>query len=566
MTYEEKAKYWLSCPGLDTKSRREIKNMTEAEKKEAFTGDLEFGTGGLRGILGAGSNRMNIYVVRKATLGFGRYLIKKDKKAVKKGVVISFDNRHMSKEFALETAHVLIGLGFEIVFLYHELRPTPQLSWTVRHVGAAGGIMITASHNPKDYNGYKAYNADGCQLNLQEADEVIKEINAVENMFAIKVTGDYKKIHYLYDEFDEEYLDDIKTIILNPDLKKNFKITYSPLHGTGSVFIPRFLKEQGYDVTPVEDQMVNDPDFGATESSNPENAVAFDKSIELAKEIGAKLCLCTDPDGDRLGCAVLHNGEYVLLTGNESATIIFDYICKEKAKDPKWLAKKNKFMFSTIVSSQMAKKIADKYNMNTVLTLTGFKFIGEQAKLIEGKGEYVFGYEESYGCLVKDSVRDKDSVQACLMLCEVAAYYYEQGKDLVDVLNDLYKEYGFYKDGIINIALEGIEGKEKINEIMEYFRTNEISLPDFKINYFEDYKNSYGCDYPTKDAKKNKLTLPKSNVLKFYLENDSWFVLRPSGTEPKLKIYAELVADSSENAALALENIKGEILDIINRM
>lgn len=562
MDYKEKADYWLSCYGLDKKLKSEIKHMTDLELREAFTDDLEFGTGGLRGILGAGTNRMNIYIVRKATLGFGRYLIKKVKKALERGVVISFDNRHMSKEFALESAHVLTSLGFKKVFLYHSLRPTPQLSWTVRHVHAAGGIMITASHNPKNYNGYKVYNEDGCQLNLTDADAVIKEINNVENIFAIKVSENHRNIHYIYDELDEEYLNDIKTISLNPDVNKDFKITYTPLHGTGSVFIPRFLSEMGYDVTPVEKQMENDPDFSATESSNPENAVAFEKSIHLGREIGAKLLLATDPDGDRLGVGVLHNGEYVLLTGNESATILFDYICKmKKEKNPLWPSKKA-YMFSTIVSSQMASKIAQNYNIETILTLTGFKFIGEQCKKIEGKGEFVFGYEESYGCLIKDSVRDKDSVQACLMLCEACAYYLERGLDLVDVLNGLYKEYGYYKDGIVNISLEGLEGKKRIDEIMEYFRNNEIKLPSFEISRLEDYSKGVAFDYP--DGKKQTLNLPKSNVLKFILDDGCWFVLRPSGTEPKLKIYAELVSLSMEDSEKLLEIIKKEILEIID--
>ncbi|MGM9972004.1 MAG: phospho-sugar mutase [Anaeroplasmataceae bacterium] len=564
MNYKEKAEYWLSCYGLDKKIKAEIKGMSDKELREAFTDDLEFGTGGLRGILGAGTNRMNIYVVRKATLGFGRYLIKKVKKALDKGVVISFDNRYMSKEFSLEAAHVLTSLGFKKVFLYHNLRPTPQLSWTVRHIKAAGGIMITASHNPKNYNGFKAYNSYGCQLNLEEANDVIKEINAVENMFVIKVSEGHKNIHYIYDELDDEYLDDIKTISLNPDLNKDFKITYTPLHGTGSVFIPRFLKELGYDVTPVMLQMENDPEFSATESSNPESAVAFDKSIRLGEEINAKLLLATDPDGDRLGVGVLHNGKYVLLTGNESATILFDYICAQKRKlDPNW-PKKDAYMFSTIVSSQMAKKIADKYGVKTVLTLTGFKFIGEQCQKIEGKGEFVFGYEESYGCLIKDSVRDKDSVQACLMLCEAAAYYYEQGKDLVDVLEELYEEHGYYRDGIVNITLEGLEGKEKINAIMDYFRNNTITLDGFNICRLEDYSKSEAFSYP--DGKKEALTLPKSNVLKFLLEDDSWFVLRPSGTEPKLKIYAEVKENTLELSDQRLATLKGMIEDIINKM
>lgn len=563
MDYKEKAEEWLKYPYLDAKLKREISAMTDDEKKEAFSSDIEFGTGGLRGIIGAGSNRMNIYTVRRAAYGFGKYLIKHTKKALERGVVISFDNRHMSKEFSKESANVLVALGFKIVFLYHDLRPTPQLSWTVRHLNACGGIMITASHNPKNYNGFKAYNELGCQLNLDEAAEVINNVNSVKNIFSVKSINSIKNehIHYIYQEYDEEYLNDIKTISINPNLAKDFKITYTPLHGTGGEIIPGFLTSLGYDVTPVESQMVHDPDFGAVESSNPENKEAFNKSIELAKKIGAKLVLATDPDADRLGVGVLHNGEYVLLTGNESASILFNYICSCKAQDSRWL-KKNKYLFSTIVSSSLPLKIADKYNVKTILTLTGFKFIGEQCEKIKGKGDFVFGFEESYGCLIKDSVRDKDSAQACLMLCEACAYYLSKGKTLVDVLKEIYEEYGYFKDGISNIILEGLDGKEKINTIMEYFRKEEIKLKGYEIKYIEDYKNSVAYQYPL--GKKNKLLLPKSNVLKFYIDDNNWFVLRPSGTEPKLKVYYEISKPTLEETNEVLEDIKGQILDIIN--
>ena len=563
MDYKEKADYWLSVYGLVKEFKKRIKNMSETELKECFGSDIEFGTGGMRGKLGPGTNRMNIYVVRKATLGFGRYLIKNVKKALQRGVVISFDNRHMSKEFSREAAYVLASLGFEHVFCYDSLRPTPQLSWTVRHLNAAGGIMITASHNPKEYNGYKAYNQEGCQLNLKESEDVINEINNVESMFNIKVSENHKKIHYLYDEYDEEYLKDISTIRLNPDCKKDFKVVYTPLHGTGSVYIPRFLNEIGYDVTPVPSQMENDPEFAAVSSSNPENAQAFDKAMNLAKRIGAKIVLATDPDADRLGIGILHNDEFRLLTGNELAAIIFNYICINKKKDIKWPNPKLKpYLFSTIVSSQLTTKIADKYGIKTVLTLTGFKFIGEQAKLIEGKGEYVFGYEESYGCLIKDCVRDKDSIQACMMALEAAAYYYEQGKDLVDVLSDIYNEFGCFRSSQANIQLEGLEGQSKIAQIMNYFRTEDISLDGFNIVRVEDYSTSIAKDVLS--GKEEALTLPKSNVLKFIIEDGSWFVLRPSGTEPKIKIYAEAVGRQFDETTLNCEKLKGAVLDIVN--
>ena len=542
MDYKEKAEYWLSCYGLDKKFKAIIKNMTDDELKEAFTEDLEFGTGGIRGIMGPGTARLNIYNIRKATLGFGRYLIKNVKKALNRGVAISFDNRHMSKEFANEAAHVLTSLGFKKVFVYNDLRPTPQLSWTVRHLGCAGGIMITASHNPKEYNGFKAYNEDGCQLQPFEADEVIKEINAIESVFNIKFSENWKNVHYIYDEYDTDYLNDISNIRLNKDVSKKFLITYTPLHGTGSVYIPRFLSDMGYNVRPVISQMTVDPDFSAAESSNPENKDAFIKSIRYGSEIGARLLLASDPDADRLGCGVLHNGSYRLLTGNEMATILFNYICENKKKlDHKW--PKNGYLVSTIVSSQMAAKIAEKYGIETINVLTGFKFIAGVIKERENKGEYIFGYEESYGCLIDTNVRDKDSAQACLLLCEACAYYLEQGKDLVDVLEDLYKEYGYYRDTISNIYLEGLDGKEKIKNIMEFFRNEkDLKFGEFNIVRREDYLTGEAIDYKTN--KVSKLTLPKSNVLRYLFDNGSWFVLRPSGTEPKIKIYTEGIADS----------------------
>ena len=563
MDYKEKAEYWLSCYGLDKKFKAIIKNMTDDELKEAFTEDLEFGTGGIRGIMGPGTARLNIYNIRKATLGFGRYLIKNVKKALNRGVAISFDNRHMSKEFANEAAHVLTSLGFKKVFVYNDLRPTPQLSWTVRHLGCAGGIMITASHNPKEYNGFKAYNEDGCQLQPFEADEVIKEINAIESVFNIKFSENWKNVHYIYDEYDTDYLNDISNIRLNKDVSKKFLITYTPLHGTGSVYIPRFLSDMGYNVRPVISQMTVDPDFSAAESSNPENKDAFIKSIRYGSEIGARLLLASDPDADRLGCGVLHNGSYRLLTGNEMATILFNYICENKKKlDHKW--PKNGYLVSTIVSSQMAAKIAEKYGIETINVLTGFKFIAGVIKERENKGEYIFGYEESYGCLIDTNVRDKDSAQACLLLCEACAYYLEQGKDLVDVLEDLYKEYGYYRDTISNIYLEGLDGKEKIKNIMEFFRNEkDLKFGEFNIVRREDYLTGEAIDYKTN--KVSKLTLPKSNVLRYLFDNGSWFVLRPSGTEPKIKIYTEGIADSLEKADNICKDIQNLVLEVVNR-
>lgn len=558
MTYLEKAKKWQNYDNLESSLKDELSKMSDSELQEAFTNDLEFGTGGLRGVLGVGTNRMNIYIVRKATLGFGRYLSRFDK-AYDRGVVIAHDNRHMSKEFALDSAKVLSSMGYN-VYLFTDLRPTPELSFAVRYLNCIGGIMITASHNPKEYNGYKIYDSDGCQLVPEYADQVIEEINKIDDYFNIETGLNHDKITYLTEKIDEEYIKRVKEIILQPNLPKDFKITYTPLHGTGQVFACDVLKSVGYDVYPVTEQMTNDPDFSNTESSNPEEAKAFNRSIELAQKIGAKLALATDPDADRLGVGVLHNGKYVLLTGNQSASIILNYILETKKR--LGTLPQDGYVFSTNVSSNLPIKIAHHYGLKTNITLTGFKYIGQQAKLIENKASYVFGMEESYGCLISDFVRDKDSIQAILMLCEAASYYFTKGLDLVEQLECIYKEYGYYKEEQTSISLKGLEGAKKIKEMMEYFRNNEIKLPSFKIISKEDNLKQEKITANTVE----KITLPKSNVIKFNLDDDCWFVLRPSGTEPKIKVYYGVVATSNEEAQNKMLLLKNEVLEIVNNI
>ena len=480
MGYLEKVELWKNFKGLEANLKKELDSMTEDELKDAFTDDLAFGTGGLRGVLGAGTNRMNIYIVAKATLGFGRYLAKKSNTALQKGVSISHDNRHQSKEFARISAEVLSSLGFR-VFLFEALRPTPELSYAVRYFNCIGGIMITASHNPKEYNGYKIYDETGCQLVPRDADKVIDEISKIDNYFEIETKLNHDLIHYIGKDVDEAYIKEVKKIILRPNLKKNFKLTYTPLHGTGQVFAADVLRSEGYDVTPVAEQMTCDPDFSGVKTSNPENKEAYDESIALAKKIGAKICLATDPDADRLGIAVEHNGEYYLFTGNQTAAIVLDYILKTR-KELNTLPKDG-YMFTTNVSSTLPEIIAKEYGVKTEITLTGFKFIGEKAhEMVDmGKGSYVFGFEESYGCLVSPCVRDKDSIQAILMLCEAAAYYFEKGMDLYDALEEIYKKYGYYKEGITNITLKGLEGQAKIkSNICNSF----FIITIFLINFF----------------------------------------------------------------------------------
>lgn len=559
MNYKEKADLWLKNPNLDSKLKKEIEEMDDKALQEAFTNDLAFGTGGLRGILGAGTNRMNIYIVMKATYGFGKYL-ERFKDAFDRGVAISYDNRHFSKEFSRISAEVLTTLGFK-VYLFEDLRPTPELSFAVRHFGCVGGIMITASHNPKEYNGYKIYDETGCQLVPDEADKVIKEIEAVKDMFAIDHSKNHNKIQYIGKDVDDVYINEVKKIIMRPNLKKDFKLVYTPLHGTGQVFAPQVLRSVGYDVTPLPCQMTPDPNFSGVKTSNPENKEAYDEAIELAKEIGAKIVLATDPDADRLGIAVLHNGEYVLFTGNQTASVILEYLLMTR-KEQNTLPSDG-YVFTTNVSSTLPVAIAKAYGMKVEITLTGFKYIGEKAREMEhGKGTYVFGFEESYGCLISPCVRDKDSIQAILMLCETAAYYYEKGMDLVDALEAIYKKYGYYKEDITNIGLSGLDGQAKIQRIMDYFRNNEIALKDFKIEVKDDIKLQNKHDYLTNTD--SHIDLPVSNVIKYYLNDNMWFVLRPSGTEPKLKLYYGVKGNSEEDAKSKLQLLKNEVLEIVN--
>lgn len=561
MNYLEKSQIWKNYPDLDPALKAELDAMDDKALQEAFTTDLEFGTGGLRGILGVGTSRMNIYIVAKATLGFGRYLAKGEN-AFARGVAIAHDNRHQSVEFSRMAAEVLSTLGFK-VYLFESLRPTPELSFAVRHFGCVGGIMVTASHNPKEYNGYKIYDDSGCQLVPAEADKVIDEINNIDDIFAIDHSKNHENIVYIGKEVDDVYIEEVKKIVLRPNLNKDMKFVYTPLHGTGQVFAADVLKQVGYDVYPLACQMTNDPDFSGVKSSNPENKEAYDEAIEYAKEIGASIVLATDPDADRLGIGVEHNGEYVLFNGNQTASLVLDYILKTR-KELGTLPEDG-YVFTTNVSSTLPVAIAEKYGMKVEITLTGFKFIGEKAREMEkGKGTYVFGFEESYGCLISDCVRDKDSIQAILMLCETAAYYKEKGMDLVDALNAVYEEYGYYKEGITNINLKGLEGAAKIKRIMDYFRTTDIALDSFNILSKDDVKLSVHTDFAT--GEKTTINLPSSNVIKYYLNDNMWFVMRPSGTEPKLKVYYGVVGNSHQEADAKLELLAKEVLAIVNKV
>lgn len=467
MSFETKYQQWLEQEGLESYLKEQLENMNETEKEDAFYRNLEFGTGGMRGVVGPGTNRMNVYTIRKANEGFAQYLLKNVENAKERGIVIAYDCRHFSPEFAMESAKVMATHGIK-AYVFESLRPTPELSFAVRYLNAAGGIVVTASHNPPEYNGYKIYDETGCQLVPAEADQVIELVDSIEDVFKISVKSEEELkeaglIQIIGSEIDDVYTERVKALEINPDCnKKDLKIVFSPLHGTANIPVRRVLTECGYEqLHVVEEQCVADPNFTTVKSPNPEEASAFEMSIALGKEIDADILIATDPDADRVGLAVKNpEGEYVLLTGNQTGAILIHYILSQK-KAHGTLPTKGK-VFNTIVTSDMGATIARSYGFDVVSTLTGFKFIGEQARLIENTDyEYVFGYEESYGYLIGDFVRDKDSVQSVLMCAEAAAYYKEHGKTLYDVLMELYETYGFYREALVNITLKGKKGQIK---------------------------------------------------------------------------------------------------------
>ena len=556
-----KIEFWKR--NINECEKQEIASMTETELEDAFTEDIAFGTAGLRGIIGIGSNRMNSYVVRKTTLGFMNYMKKRYSHACEMGVAIAYDCRRNSDVFSKAAACVLASGGMK-VYLFSSLRPTPELSFAVRHLKCAGGIMITASHNPPQYNGYKVYDESGCQLIPELADEVTNEVNAIENMFDIttKSFEEYVEqglIKVIDKEVDIPYLENVKTIPVNKVKKDNIKIVYTPLHGTGCAFMVDLLTSEGYNVIPVSEQMIPDGEFSTLKSPNPEEASAFEYSLKLGKEVNADILIATDPDADRMGIAAKnHAGEYVLLTGNQTGAILLNYLALNVPHD------KNSYVYNTIVTSNIAKDICDKHNLTLVQTLTGFKYIGEQAALIENTNKkFFFGYEESYGSVISPFVRDKDSFQATLLLAEVASYYKEQGKTLVNVLDDIYAEYGYYLEGVQNISLTGLEGAQRIKKIMAYFQNATLKeMSGRVIKTVEDYDKSVS----TTDGVESIINLPKSLVLKYIFEDGGWFALRPSGTEPKLKIYIAIKDKDADSAAKFIEQLKIDVMAIISNI
>ncbi len=539
MDIHEKYEYWLT---FDDNTKNELESITDKKEiEDRFYKDLEFGTGGLRGIMGAGANRMNKYTVGKATKGLCEYL--KNEFAGEKSVVIAYDSRNNSKAFAECAAEVLCYNGIK-TFLFEEIMPTPVLSFSVRYLNCNAGIVITASHNPKEYNGYKVYDEYGCQLVPQYADKVISYINNVKDIKSVKhmnlnmaLSNGY--LTYIGDEVLNSYISEVEKMAVYKEAS-DLKIVYTPLHGTGNIPVRKVLSDMSFDVSVVKEQAVADGNFTTVRSPNPEEKDALNMALEQAKRANADLVIGTDPDCDRVGVGVLHNGEYTLLTGNQTGALLVDFYLKFKKQslNPK------STLVKTIVTNDLGAEIARKNGLNVVETLTGFKYIGDQITKYEktGENEFLIGYEESYGYLVGTYARDKDAVVASMLICEMAAYYKKNKMTLVDALNDLYSEYGFYLDALDSFVLKGKDGASRIKNIMSYFRANKATVfPN--ITDVKDYSTGIG-------------DLPKSNVLKFFLKGGSWIAVRPSGTEPKLKMYYSVRGIDSSTCERSLQNIR----------
>lgn len=576
MEYREKYEGWLSNPYFDENTKDELRSIAEDDNeiKERFYKDLEFGTAGLRGIIGAGTNRMNIYTVRKATQGLANYIMKNGGQA--KGVAIAYDSRRMSPEFADEAALCLAANGIK-AYVFESLRPTPELSYAVRSLGCIAGINITASHNPPEYNGYKVYWEDGAQITPPHDKGIMAEVEAVTDYNTVKTMGleEAKKAGFyevIGQEVDDGYIAELKKQVIHQDsidaVGKELKIVYSPLHGTGNIPARRILKELGFEnVYVVKEQELPDGEFPTVSYPNPEAKEAFELGLALAKEVDADLVLATDPDADRLGVYVkdAKSGEYKVLTGNMSGCLLADYEIGQR-KEVSGLPDDG-YLIKTIVTSNLADAIAKGYNIGLIEVLTGFKYIGQQILGFEttGKGTYLFGFEESYGCLIGTHARDKDAIVATMALCEAAAYYKTKGKTLWDAMVDMYDKYGYYKDDIQSITLKGIEGLQKIQEILETLRKNPpMEVGGYKVLKVRDYQADTIQDVATGDV--TQTGLPTSNVLYYDLTDDAWLCVRPSGTEPKVKFYYGIKGSSLEDADEKSSKLGEEVLSMINTM
>ena len=554
MSYQETIAQWNNFALLEPTLKEELQALEGNEEalKDAFFAPLEFGTAGMRGILGVGINRMNIYTVRQATEGLARLMEAKGEEEKKRGVAIAYDSRHQSPEFAMEAAKTLGAHGIP-AFVFESLRPTPELSFAVRHLNALTGIMITASHNPADYNGYKVYGDDGGQMTPDDADALTEYVRAIENPLMIQV-GDEAElkaaglIKMLGEEIDAAYLELVKTVTVDPalvhEMSKEMKLVFTPLHGTGQMMGERALKNAGFEgIYLVPEQAVADPNFSTVKSPNPEEAGAFEYAIKLGTELDADILVATDPDADRLGAAVRKaKGEYVVLTGNQIASLMLDYLLR--AKKAAGTLPANGTALKSIVSSELPTAIAKSYGADMVDVLTGFKFIAEKIKQYEEdhSKEFLFGFEESYGYLAKPFVRDKDAIQALVLIAEVAAYYKKKGQTLYDGLVEIFETHGYYKEQTISVTMSGITGAEKIKALMAQFRSEAPSdFAGIAVSITEDFGNSTKT-FP--DGSTESIDMPSSNVLKYFLEDGSWIAIRPSGTEPKIKFYIGAKAES----------------------
>lgn len=534
---------WLASPRLSEEEKQALRSMKEEEISDSFFRDMEFGTGGMRGKLGLGTNRMNSYTVGRVTIAFGLYLLHRYPSAKKQGVVISHDNRYHSRDFALEAAHILNEEGIP-AFLFDALRPTPELSYAVRKKGACGGIMITASHNPKEYNGYKIYDDTGCQLLPDDVNEMLRFLNQLPDELEAKAPKDPSPAAtaILPPSIDDEYVKEVENCQLNPSLpKQGFKIIYSPQHGASYENAMRVFRDCGYEVIPVLSQCVHDPAFGATLSPNPETAESFIESIRLAQKEGADLCVMTDPDGDRCGVAYRSSkGTYERFTGNQSAALLIDYLFSERKE--KGLLSSNGVMYDTIVTSDLGRKIAHAYGIKTESFLTGFKYIGNRIDYYEKLGhgpKFEFGYEESYGCLIRPFVRDKDGIQAILLYSEMALWYHLKGIPLDIAYENLEKKYGYHATKTISVMFEGQEGLREMTSLMDRLHAHPLKeVAGKKVARLEDYQTSLSLD--CQSGEKTPITLEKSNVIRMIFSDSSWIAIRPSGTEPKCKFYVEV--------------------------
>ncbi len=570
MNYKDTYRFWLQNDYFDEATRQELRNIEDDEKEieDRFYKDLEFGTGGLRGIIGAGTNRMNVYTVRKATQGLANFII--SEKGQDKGVAIAYDSRHMSPEFSREAALCLNANGIK-TYRFESLRPTPELSFALRELGCIAGIVITASHNPPEYNGYKVYWEDGAQITFPKDKQIISEVNKVTDYNNVKTMGEAQAVndglyHTIGRDIDDKYIAALKEQIIHPDyikkMAEDIKIVYTPLHGTGNLPVRRVLSELGFKhVYVVPEQELPDGDFPTVGYPNPEDPNAFAMALKLAKKVNADIVLATDPDADRLGVYAKDTatGNYVSFTGNMSGMLIAEYILRErKANNTLPL---NGALVKTIVTTNMADALAKDYNVKLIEVLTGFKYIGEQIKFFEEQHsyEYIFGLEESYGCLVGTHARDKDAVVAVMALCEVAAWCKLQGKTLWNQMVEIYEKYGYYREGLKSITLKGIDGVEKIQAIMEKLRSNPPkAFDDFKVEAVRDYKTSKRLDIRTNEV--TALDLPVSNVLYYELENDAWCCARPSGTEPKIKFYMGVKGCSLKDSDKLLERLTNALM------